>query len=181
MNTNDDLYGFLLSLGTNEVAHTGGDFLHHLQSVQSLLEDNGADLDMSRAGLFHSIYGTQGFQDFSLPLSDRPVIKNLIGERAEFVAFCNCVMNRDTFDEALARAMNTGDSFTIENREDKSSIVLSRDQLIDLSEVHLFDWLEQVKRSARGWNYRRTAYKNMARLVGTRALDLYDRVFADET
>ena len=181
MKTNDELYKFLLSLGTDEVAHTGGDFLHHLQSVQNLLEKNGADLDMSRAGLFHSIYGTQGFQDFSLPLSERPLIKDLIGERAEFVAFCNCVMNRETFDEALAQAVTNGESFTIENREDKSSIELSRNQLIDLSEVHLFDWLEQVKRSERGWSYRRTAYKNMARLVGTRAIDLYDRVFADET
>jgi len=181
MKTNDELYKFLLSLGTDEVTHTGGDFLHHLQSVQNLLEKNGADLDMSRAGLFHSIYGTQGFQDFSLPFSERPLIKDLIGERAEFVAFCNCVMNRETFDEALAQAVTEGESFTIENREDKSSIELSRNQLIDLSEVHLFDWLEQVKRSERGWGYRRTAYKNMARLVGTRAIDLYDRVFADET
>ena len=181
MNTNDELYKFLLSLGPDEVAHTGGDFLHHLQSVQNLLEKNGADLDMSRAGLFHSIYGTQGLQDFSLPLSERPLIKDLIGERAEFVAFCNCVMNRETFDEALAQAVTEGESFTIENREDKSSIDLSRNQLIDLSEVHLFAWLEQVKRSERGWGYRRTAYKNMARLVGTRAIDLYDRVFADET
>ena len=181
MKTNDELYKFLLSLGTDEVAHSGGDFLHHLQSVQNLLDKNGADLDMSRAGLFHSIYGTQGFQDFSLPLSERPLIKDLIGERAEFVAFCNCVMNRETFDEALAQAVTKGQSFTIENREDKSSIELSRNQLIDLSEVHLFDWLEQVKRSERGWSYRRTAYKNMARLVGTRAIDLYDRVFADET
>ena len=181
MKTNDELYKFLLSLGIDEVTHTGGDFLHHLQSVQNLLEKNGADLDMSRAGLFHSIYGTQGFQDFSLPLSERPLIKDLIGERAEFVAFCNCVMNRETFDEALAQAVTEGESFTIENREDKSSIELSRNQLIDLSEVHLFDWLEQVKRSERGWGYRRTAYKNMARLVGTRAIDLYDRVFADET
>ena len=181
MKTNDELYKFLLSLGTDEVTHTGGDFLHHLQSVQNLLKKNGADLDMSRAGLFHSIYGTQGFQDFSLPLSERPLIKDLIGERAEFVAFCNCVMNRETFDKALAQAVTEGESFTIENREDKSSIELSRNQLIDLSEVHLFDWLEQVKRSERGWGYRRTAYKNMARLVGTRAIDLYDRVFADET
>ena len=90
-------------------------------------------------------------------------------------------MNRETFDEALAQAITTGDSFTIENREDKSPIELNRSQLIDLSEVHLFDWLEQVKRSERGWNYRRTAYENMARLVGTRATDLYERVFADET
>jgi hypothetical protein len=28
--TNEELYDPLLSLGTDEVAHTGSDFLHHL-------------------------------------------------------------------------------------------------------------------------------------------------------
>ena len=83
------MYDFLLSLGTKEVAHTGGDFLHHLRAVQRVLEEWGAEPVVSRAGLFHSIYGTELFQDFSLPLEERDQMRDLIGERSELTAYCN--------------------------------------------------------------------------------------------
>ena len=78
--TNEELYDFLLSLGTKEVAHTGGDFLHHLRAVQRVLEEWGAEPVVSRAGLF---------QDFSLPLEERDQMRDLIGERSELTAYCN--------------------------------------------------------------------------------------------
>ena len=76
--SNEPLWEFLLSLGTDKVAHTGGDFLHHLRAVETLLNEHSADQEVVKAGLFHSIYGTQGFQDFSLPLTERDTIQNLI-------------------------------------------------------------------------------------------------------
>jgi hypothetical protein len=178
--TNDDLDAFLLSLGTDEIAHTGHDFLTHLKSVQRVLEQAGADPEVSRAGLFHSIYGTQGFQDFSLPLSERDQVRALLGERSEFIAYCNCVMDRATLDAAVAQALEGGDRYEIRDREGSPPIELTRAQLTDLAEVHLFDWLEQVARSDRGWGYRREAYRNMAELVGPRAVDAYHEVFAAE-
>ena len=133
MASNEELYEFLLSLGTDEVAHTGHDFLTHLKSVQGVLEAAGADTEMSQAGLFHSIYGTQTFQDFSLPLAERAQVQGLIGERAEFTAFCNCVMDRETFDAAVASALaDGGESFEISDREGSPPIPLSRAQLTDL-------------------------------------------------
>jgi len=190
--SNDELYDFLVGLGTAEVAHTGHDFLTHLKAVQGVLDDAGADPEISRAGLFHSIYGTEGFQDFSLPLEEREQVRSLLGERAEFTAYCNCVMDRSTFDaavsSAVADAISAGgalargdDGFEIRDRvEGSPPIALSRAQLADLAEVHLFDWLEQVDRSARGWGYRREAYRQMAELVGPRAVGAYEAKFAQE-
>jgi hypothetical protein len=179
--TNEEIYDFLLSLGTDEIAHTGHDFLTHLKSVQGVLEAAGAAPEIAQAGLLHSIYGTQGFQDFSLPLSERDRVRDLIGERAEFTAYCNCVMDRATFDTAVAQALEgDADNFEIRDREGSPPIALTRAQLTDLAEVHLFDWLEQVERSDRGWDYRRRAYRQMAELVGPRATAAYDAVFARE-
>lgn len=45
--------------------------------------------------------GTEGFQDFCLSLNRRADVCALIGERAEFVAYVNCVMDRTTLDAAL--------------------------------------------------------------------------------
>ena len=177
----DGLREFLASLGTAEGEHTGGDFLEHLQAVQAVLVEWGADLDVSRAGLFHSIYGTEGFQSFSLPLDQRETVRELIGERAEFIAYCNCVMDRASFDAAVGEALGAGDGFVVADRVGGPPISLSRTQLLDLAQVHLFDWLEQVERSVEhGWDYRREGYRNMAELLGPRAVEAYERVFAAE-
>jgi len=179
--SNEQLYVFLVGLGTVEIAHTGHDFLTHLKAVQGVLEAGGAEPEIVQAGLLHSIYGTEGFQDFSLPLEERDQVRGLIGERAEFAVYCNCVMDRATFDAAVASAVaDGGDGFEIRDREGSPPITLTRAQLSDLAEVHLFDWLEQVDRSARGWGYRRDAYRYMAELVGERAITAHDAKFAQE-
>jgi hypothetical protein len=181
MASNEEVYEFLLSLGTDEIAHTGHDFLTHLKAVQRFVETAGGDAEMAQAGLLHSIYGTEGFQDFSLPLSERDQVRGMIGERAEFTAYCNCVMDRSTFDAAVAQALEgDGDAFEIRDREGSPPIAMTRAQLTDLAEVHVSDWLEQVERSARGWGYRREAYRQMAELVGPRMVAAYEATFARE-
>ena len=45
--------------------------------------------------------GTEGFQDFCLSFNRRADVRALIGERAEFVAYVNCVMDRTTLDATL--------------------------------------------------------------------------------
>ena len=174
---------FLESLGTADVEHTGGDFLQHLCAVHDLLAEHGADAELAAAGMFHSIYGTERFQGFALPLDQRGRVRALIGERAERIAWVNCVMDRASFDDAVAQALEGADPLIVRDREG-AAIPMSAEQLRDLAQVHLFDWLEQVERSAHeqpgGWNYRRTAYRQMADLVGEPAQSLYAATFARE-
>ena len=178
---------FLESLGTADVAHTGGDFLHHLRAVHDLLRAHGAPEHIAAAGLFHSIYGTERFQDFTLPLNQRPKVRALIGDQAERLAWLNCVMDRASFDNAVAQALNNPEPNsapqTIHDREG-AEIPITTNELRDLAQVHLFDWLEQVERSASdqpgGWDYRRQAYEQMAALIGGPAQTLYKEVFARE-
>jgi len=175
-----ELIDFLYSLGTAEIDHTGHDFLTHLRAVHDLLAERDSGGELAAAGLFHSIYGTEKFQDFCLPLDQRRQVRELIGERAERIAWLNCIMDRSTFDTAVSAALDGESELAISDRDGDPPIAVTRDQLRDLATVHLFDWLEQVERSEFGWDYRRAAYRQMARLVGVKAEALYAEVFARE-
>ena len=59
---------FLVGMGIDEVPHTHKSYLAHLIAVYRDLESLGCPEDVCRAGMFHSIYGTEKFQGFTLPL-----------------------------------------------------------------------------------------------------------------
>jgi hypothetical protein len=165
---------FLVGLGTEAVPHTGEKgFLAHLIGVYRDLEAWGCDRDVCRAGLFHSIYGTELFQKFSLPLEQRDQVRQLIGDRAERLAFVNCVMDRSTFD----RLIPTDGPYRITNRVTGETIELDDHDYHDLCVVHLCDWLEQVPRSQQ-WDYRQSAYRGLANRLGGIAKDSFDRVYS---
>ena len=168
------LTDFLLGLGIEEVPHTGKTYLGHLIGVYRLMEAGGCDAEVCRAGMFHSIYGTEMFQGFKLPLERRGEVRDLIGDRAERLAYLNCAMDRASFDRALDQASAP---YRIIDRITGEGVELSGVDFDDLCRVHLFDWLEQVPRS-REWDYRRAAYRRMAARVGAPAEESYERTYA---
>ncbi len=169
------LTDFLVALGTDKVAHTEGVYLAHAIGVHNDLREWGCNQDVCRAGMFHSIYGTELFQDFTLPLERRDEVRQLIGERAERLAYLNCAMDRATFDAAVHRGQAP---FQFQDRLTTQSVELSEQDFNDLVTIHLCDWLEQVERS-KMWDYRLEAYQNMATYLGGVALENYRKVFAN--
>ncbi len=166
---------FLVNLGIEQIAHTQKNYLAHLISVYKLMQAAGCDEELCRAGLFHSIYGTEKFQGYKLPLDRRTELVELIGSRAERLAYWNCLMDRESLDKLLDQA---DEPYLLVNRESGEAMPLSRRELDDLCAVHLFDWLEQAPRSRFGWDYRRQAYRQMAERLGGGALRAYEEVFA---
>lgn len=167
------LVDFLRGLDIESVPHTGHKgFLAHLVAVHRDLQTWGCDRDVCRAGLFHSIYGTELFRRWSLPLDRRDDIRDLIGERAERLAFVNCLMDRATFDALL----DTDGPYRIRHRETGETMELSHEDYDDLARVHLCDWLEQVARSG-NWDYRFDAYRRMAQRLGGAARKAYQLVY----
>jgi hypothetical protein len=166
---------FLVALGTEDIPHTGEKgFLAHLVGVYRDLQAWGCPEDVCRAGMFHSIYGTQRFQKFCLPLERRGEVRELIGERAERMAWINCVMDRPSFDAAV----EWGDApYCVRNRLTGETIDLTPDEFNDLCRVHLCDWLEQVPRS-QDWSYRRESYERMGRRLGGVAEAARRRVYS---
>jgi len=65
----------------------GTDFFQHLVGVQEMMRDLTEDQDLVQAGLFHSIYGTEGFQAFTVPLEKRSEIRQIVGDRAEYICY----------------------------------------------------------------------------------------------
>jgi hypothetical protein len=167
---------FLVGMGIDDVPHTDKSYLAHLIAVYRLLESQGYEQDVCRAGMFHSIYGTEKFQGFTLPLGRRDEVRALVGDRAERLAYLNCAMDRASFDRALDRR---DQPHRIVDRITGETVELSRADFDDLCRVHLFDWLEQVPRS-REWDYRRAAYRKMAERLGPAAEEDYERIFARE-
>jgi hypothetical protein len=177
MDQNDKpLTDFLVEMGVEQVPHTHKSYLAHLIAVFRSLESQGYPRDVCRAGMFHSIYGTEKFQGFTLPLERRGEIRGLIGDRAERLAYLNCAMDRASLDRVLEQGV---EPYQIIDRITGEEVELSRADFDDLCRVHLFDWLEQVPRS-REWDYRRAAYQSMAERLGQPAKEVYERTFAQE-
>jgi hypothetical protein len=169
------LTDYLVNLGIETVPHTQKNYLAHLISVYKLMQSHGCDDDLCRAGLFHSIYGTEKFQGFKLTLDRRPELAELIGARGERLAYLNCFMDRASLDALLNQRQPP---YFLRNRETGEFEPLTAAELDDLSCVHLFDWLEQAPRSRFGWDYRRRAYRQMAQRLGRGAIEAYDKVFS---
>ncbi|MEM7536546.1 MAG: DUF6817 domain-containing protein [Chloroflexota bacterium] len=170
------LTNYFIEIGAEDIAHTEKTYLAHAIGVYNDMRVWTDDPAMAEAALFHSIYGTQQFQGFKLPLERRDELKSMIGERAEKLAFLNCFMLRETLDAQLTQQKET---YTIANRETMEPIELTKEEYDDLVCLHLCDLLEQVERSS-AWDMRRSAYRQMAERLGGQMLASYDEVFARE-
>ena len=177
MATFKELTDFFQQVGAADVRHTTKSYLAHAIAVRGDLKQWGCNEELQSVGLFHSIYGTERFQRFTLPLERRDEVKTLIGKRAEWLSYLNCAMDRKHFDnEALKDRGPEGflDRYTGE------VIQLSPRDETDLNTIHVCDWLEQVGRS-KDWNYRRPVYRKLAEQLGGIALDSYNAAYADES
>ncbi len=168
------LTNFLVGIGIENIPHTEKSYLAHLIAVYRDLESLGCPEDVCRAGMFHSIYGTEKFQGFTLPLERRAEVRALIGDRAEQLAYLNCAMDRASFDRALDRG---DEPYPIIDRLSGAEVKLARHDFDDLCRVHLIDWLEQVPRS-KEWDYRRAGYAKMAQRLGGQAAKSFEQVYS---
>lgn len=141
--------------------HNGEEnFANHLVGVQSVLRAWGASDVLCNAALFHSIYGTEGFQGYKLPLSHREEIAELIGPEAERLAWIFCMVDRASVDETvlrrwapgeLARAAAAGElAFRARIELGAFAIPLhSEAEWADFLTLSLADWLEQAREAPR--------------------------------
>src|SRR6266542_3914162 len=133
------LTGYLRDLGTDKVPHSQTPFLAHLIGVYTDLKEWGAPEHLVLAGLFHSIYSTEAFQKFGLPLEKRDEVRALIGERAERLCYINCALKRDSLDASVAAG-----TAQLWDRFRDQPLEISAEEFTELVTLHLCDRLEQV-------------------------------------
>lgn len=139
------------------------------------------------------IFFPEGFQGFALPLSQRQDIINLIGEKAEYLAFVFCMVDRLTFDETVfnwTEPLPQNATFTLTSRPElgRFSMTLDKEQWLDFTELTLSDWMEQVEGAAskpnpiflwkqgQAYSYRRYAYQKMSKILAAERVPRLSRV-----
>ena len=167
---------YIISIGADKIPHTNKTYLAHAIGVYRDMKSWEEHDEMCRAAMFHSIYGTEGFQTFCLPLERRDEIRRLIGDRAERIAYANCAMDRASF---YSQVDTQQDIYQLKDRITGRIIELSHMDFEDLIRLHLCDYLEQVER-VEGWGYHRETLKTMGERLGGAALAAYKATFSRE-
>lgn len=130
----------LRELSTDESSHSGRTLFEHLKGTHDLLEKWGNPTHVCVSGLFHSIYGTEYYKVQSADVTDRKRIADVIGPRAEELAFLFCTSDRvGFFKEADKR-----DPVLID-RATKEHIPVSAATLGALIEIEVANYMEQFR------------------------------------
>lgn len=173
--TFEQLVEFFRSIGAPDVPHTGVTYMGHCFNVYRDMKEWGYSEELAQAGLFHSIYGTGLFQKFKLELDRRGEIRDVIGERAERLAFLNCSIDYEQFDAEVLRGEPP---YRMRSRLTGDWIDLTEAEMDDLLAIQLVDRLEQVPRSQH-LGFRREAFEAMADRLGEEPRRRFDRVFGE--
>jgi hypothetical protein len=94
---------YLVAQGAHKQPHSGRSLLVHLEGVHRILVAAKSEPDVCRAGMFHSVYGTAAYKLQLLDREKRAEVRDLIGARAEEVAwtFCKLPMRVQALDLSL--------------------------------------------------------------------------------
>lgn len=206
---NDRLYSFLKDNIPELLHHTGlAAFDEHLKGVKTVLQLWEASKDVCNAGLFHSIYGTEGFQGYKFPILRRREIRNLIGEEAERLVWIFCVVDRKTVDAVVLslevrEGLQLPETIIFRSREELGAFEIPLqgvNEFLNFIQLTLADWLEQVEGASRkantlfewklgeAWQYRRLAYERMKDILFQQKKNeyhamkvMYDEIYAQES
>jgi hypothetical protein len=138
------LLAFLRDLGADRVRHSQRTLLDHLVGTAVLLERWGADDDVCKAGLFHSIYGTEYFHRQVVSFDDRLKIRERVGERAERLAYIFCRFDRRSIYSAIAK----GEPFAVDLLDGAGLLAITKRELVDLVWLVWSNAVEQVSTHA---------------------------------
>jgi hypothetical protein len=84
----------LARAGADRIRHSDRTLLVHLKGTADILCSWGCSGDICRAGMFHSVYGTSSFRCALLTERERPVLREMIGNAAENLAYLFCTLER---------------------------------------------------------------------------------------
>ena len=86
-----DYINYMIGLGADKIPHRDDNLLAHSTRVSGMLYSYGRSIDEVKAGLFHSIYGTE-FQMYKINIS-RQEVQEVIGENSEHIVNLFCTLN----------------------------------------------------------------------------------------
>jgi hypothetical protein len=154
------------------IVHTGQrTLLEHMVSVYDGLGSWGLSVDICRAGLIHSIYGSERHDRFKIDIARRLEVVDLVGPEAEGIAYAHCGIQRKEFDETVQ-----GGGRRFQSRFGGVFVFVDEQLFLSFCAVHLADWLDQVP-FTKEWNHRFEVYFWIARTLGGAALNTFNWVY----
>ncbi|WP_437658919.1 DUF6817 domain-containing protein [Sorangium sp. So ce1182] len=141
----DQLADLLRRKGALELPRGVDLFIDHLRGLSAILRDWGCAPWLCDAGLFHSVYGTAGFDEAVCSFDDRDEIRASIGPDAERVVFLFC---RITADSLLRSVLQRG-SYALVDRFDGARHAVTAETLGHLLCIELADILDNHHRYRR--------------------------------
>jgi hypothetical protein len=135
----DALLEFLRENGVGRVGHSGATLTDHLIGVAALLLEWGAEEEIVRAGLFHSVYGTATFHTQVFSDRDRERVRAVIGERAEYLVWLFSVVR---FAEVYR--FSGEENFLARRRDASEPLELTPQDVRDLNLIAFANMVEQL-------------------------------------
>lgn len=125
---------FLLGREGSRRRHSGGLLIDHLVGVRNQLRSWDCAEYVCRAGLFHSVYGTESYRHQTVSEIERPRIREIIGEEAEGLVQSFCRLRTREYLAGLRIAEIGEAPVRLETRD------------ADLLHLIVANWLEQFPR-----------------------------------
>lgn len=174
---NGPLMDYLLTLGVSNIDHTNGKFLPHLKGLSEYLERYNRPFPTVIAGLFHSIYGTETFNGFSLPLERREEVREVIGIEAEALVYTYCRMSQASFDMSVIEGKPC-----LRDRDTQEIIATTPKQFTELQWMMLLDTLEVDARVSKEeqWTSRINFWRTMSYHLDASASKAINEVYGSE-
>jgi hypothetical protein len=166
---------FLRKASTEQMPHTEVGLFDHLLGTRRLLVEWEARPALCDAGLFHSIYSTEHYEQKAIALSMRDEVRQLIGDEAESLVWLFCMMRRKTLDQNLHKDKD----ISVQHRLTGEWIPLTEGQFRDLITMTFANCLEAFPRCP--WNVRRNIRRGLRRFrnIAIRpAQSAFDRIEA---
>ncbi|MEU6904372.1 cyclophane-containing peptide 2OG-Fe(II) oxygenase YhhC [Streptomyces coeruleorubidus] len=136
-----DLLNFLRETKAGEIRHSGGTLLDHLTKTYAILKGWNVVTPVCVAGLFHSIYGTEGFRNAVISTGARKRVRDLVGGEAEKLAYLFSTISR----RSLCESIRLNPPFSLP-RHDGGTVMVSESELRGLLLIDLANSLEQLPR-----------------------------------
>ena len=144
MKASAELLAQLQALGAGELEHLDGSLETHLRGTEALLRSWGACESLCVAGLYHAVYGTDGYSPALTSLAGRRSIAEAIGAEAEKLAYLYGACNRKVFHPRIGTEAQLLFADRLSNRD----YGIQPRQLAQLCELILSNELEIASRSA---------------------------------
>ena len=180
MTQSEYLFSELQALGAGEFEHLNGSLAAHLRGTESLLREWGAHEAICIAGLYHAVYGTDGYNPALVGIAMRGRIASLLGNAAEELAYLYGACNRRVYYPRIG----TGSQLLFTDRFTGTEYEISNEQLRDLCELILSNELEIAQGSAEfrdkhGANLRKL-FERMEGLVSEAGFKTFRKVLCQQ-